>query len=54
MDVKLCIIATFALLLPIASSIKAQYVVFDIRIYGGAPNGDLTPVRTYLIHIMID
>ncbi|XP_028783916.1 polygalacturonase-like [Neltuma alba] len=42
MDANFSIIYIYALFLLLASSIMAQPVVFDIRKYGGAPNGDLT------------
>ena len=38
---------TFALLLLLASSVKAQYGIFDLTKYGAAPNGHITQVRSY-------
>lgn len=38
--------ATLALLLLLASYVKAQASLFDIRKYGVVPNGDITMVRS--------
>lgn len=42
---------TFALLLLLASSVRAQPGIFDVTKYGAAPNGDITQVRWYWVYI---
>lgn len=46
MNIKLSITTLALLLLLLASNVTAQPGVFNIRKYG-APNGDITNVRSY-------